>query len=125
MKRKWWQDAIIYQVYLRSFKDSNNDGIGDFNGLTSKLDYLKDLGIDAVWVSPHYDSPMDDNGYDIRDYYKVSKEYGTIEIDLNRNLFYKKTSNGNKKTDLHLHRPFVHRQLVYSDFSHYCGRGSL
>ena len=79
MKRKWWQDAIIYQIYLRSFKDSNNDGIGDFNGLTSKLEYLKDLGIDAVWVSPHYDSPMDDNGYDIRDYYKVSEDYGTIE----------------------------------------------
>ena len=79
MNRKWWQDAIIYQVYLRSFKDSNNDGIGDFNGLTEKLDYLNDLGVDAVWVSPHYDSPMDDNGYDVRDYFKVSEDYGNIE----------------------------------------------
>ena len=64
MDRKWWQDAIIYQIYLRSFKDSNNDGIGDFKGLISKLDYLKDLGVNAIWVSPHYESPMDDNGYD-------------------------------------------------------------
>lgn len=79
MNRKWWQDAIIYQVYLRSFKDSNNDGIGDFNGLISKLDYLSDLGIDAIWVSPHYQSPMDDNGYDISDFFKVSEDYGTIE----------------------------------------------
>ena len=79
MERKWWQDAIIYQVYLRSFKDSNNDGIGDFQGLISKLDYFSDLGIDAIWVSPHYESPMDDNGYDISDYFKVSKDYGTIE----------------------------------------------
>jgi glycosidase len=79
MERKWWQDAIIYQVYIRSFKDGNNDGIGDFKGLISKLDYLSDLGIDAVWVSPHYQSPMDDNGYDISDFYKVSDDYGTIE----------------------------------------------
>lgn len=79
MERKWWQDAIIYQVYLRSFKDSNNDGIGDFNGLISKLDYFKDLGIDAIWVSPHYESPMDDNGYDISNFFKVSEDYGTIE----------------------------------------------
>jgi glycosidase len=77
--KKWWQGAIIYQVYIRSFKDGNGDGIGDFIGLTSKLDYLKDLGINAIWVSPHYDSPMDDNGYDIRDYFKVSQDYGSIE----------------------------------------------
>ena len=79
MTRKWWQDAIIYQIYLRSFKDSNNDGIGDFKGLISKLDYLSDLGVNAIWVSPHYESPMDDNGYDISDFFKVSKDYGTLE----------------------------------------------
>jgi oligo-1,6-glucosidase len=79
MVRKWWQDAIIYQLYLRSFKDSNNDGIGDFQGVISKLDYLSDLGVNAVWISPHYESPMDDNGYDISNFYKVSKDYGTIE----------------------------------------------
>jgi len=79
MKQKWWQNAIIYQCYIRSFKDGNNDGIGDFKGLISELDYLKDLGVDAVWVSPHYKSPMDDNGYDISDFYQVSEDYGTIE----------------------------------------------
>jgi len=79
MTRKWWQDAIIYQLYLRSFKDSNNDGIGDFQGIISKLDYLNDLGVTAIWISPHYESPMDDNGYDISDFYKVSKDYGSIE----------------------------------------------
>lgn len=79
MKRAWWQEAVIYQVYLRSFKDSNGDGIGDFGGLIEKLDYLKNLGVDAVWVSPHYESPMDDNGYDISDFYQVSKDYGSID----------------------------------------------
>ncbi len=79
MKRQWWQDAIIYQIYIRSFKDSNNDGIGDFKGATSKLDYLKELGINAIWVSPHYESPMDDNGYDISNFFEVSKDYGTLE----------------------------------------------
>jgi len=79
MEKKWWHDAIIYQVYLRSFKDSNNDGIGDINGVIEKLDYLKSLGVNTLWISPHYDSPMDDNGYDVRDFYKVSEDYGTIE----------------------------------------------
>ena len=79
MERKWWQDAIIYQIYIRSFNDSNNDGIGDFNGVVEKLEYLKDLGVNAVWISPHYESPMDDNGYDISDFYKVSEDYGTME----------------------------------------------
>ncbi|MCF7926139.1 MAG: alpha-glucosidase [Candidatus Izimaplasma sp.] len=79
MKDYWWQEAIIYQIYLRSFFDGNSDGIGDFKGLIKKLDYLDDLGVDALWVSPHYESPMDDNGYDVSDYYKVSKDYGTIE----------------------------------------------
>lgn len=79
MERKWWQDTIIYQVYLRSFKDSNNDGIGDFQGLISKLDYIKDLGAGAIWVSPHYESPMDDNGYDISNHFEVSKDYGTMD----------------------------------------------
>ncbi len=79
MRKHWWQEAILYQVYLRSFKDSKGDGIGDLQGVVEKLDYLKDLGIDTVWVSPHYDSPMDDNGYDIRDFFKVSPDYGDLE----------------------------------------------
>ncbi len=79
MKKFWWQDAIIYQVYLRSFQDTNNDGIGDINGVIKRLDYLKELGVNTLWISPHYDSPMDDNGYDVRDFFKVSEDYGTID----------------------------------------------
>jgi oligo-1,6-glucosidase len=74
----WWKEAVVYQVYPRSFKDSNGDGIGDLPGITSKLDYLKLLGVDVIWLSPHYDSPNADNGYDIRDYRKVMKEFGTM-----------------------------------------------
>lgn len=76
---KWWKKAIGYQIYLRSFKDSNDDGIGDLQGIISKLDYLHDLGINLIWICPFYDSPMDDNGYDVRDFYKVSSEYGTMD----------------------------------------------
>jgi oligo-1,6-glucosidase len=65
---KWWKEAVIYQIYPRSFKDSDGDGVGDIKGIISKLDYLKSLGIDAVWLSPIYDSPNDDNGYDISNY---------------------------------------------------------
>jgi oligo-1,6-glucosidase len=74
----WWQDAVVYQVYPRSFQDSNGDGIGDLKGLTSRLDYLKQLGINVIWLSPHFDSPNVDNGYDIRDYRKVMREFGTM-----------------------------------------------
>ena len=74
----WWKEAVVYQVYPRSFKDSNGDGIGDLPGITSKLDYLQALGVDVIWLSPHYDSPNADNGYDIRDYRKVMKEFGTM-----------------------------------------------
>lgn len=75
----WWKEAVFYQIYPRSFKDSNGDGIGDLKGITEKLDYLKKLGVDAIWLSPVYDSPNDDNGYDIRDYRKIMSEFGTIE----------------------------------------------
>ena len=77
--KTWWKQAVFYQIYPRSFLDSNGDGIGDLKGIISKLDYLKELGIDAVWLSPIYDSPCDDNGYDIRDYYSILKEFGTME----------------------------------------------
>ena len=76
---KWWKEAVFYQIYPRSFCDSNGDGIGDLQGIISKLDYLKSLGINAIWCSPVYDSPNDDNGYDIRDYRKIMKEFGTME----------------------------------------------
>jgi len=77
--RTWWKQAVFYQIYPRSFQDSNGDGIGDLPGIISRLDYLKELGIDAIWLSPIYDSPCDDNGYDIRDYYSIMKEFGTME----------------------------------------------
>ena len=77
--RKWWKEAVAYQIYPMSFCDSNGDGIGDLNGICSKLDYLKALGVDIVWLSPIYDSPNDDNGYDIRDYRKIHADYGTME----------------------------------------------
>mgnify|MGYP004638545349 FL=1 len=76
---KWWKEAVFYQIYPRSFYDSNGDGIGDIPGITEKLDYLKGLGIDALWLSPVYDSPNDDNGYDIRDYRAIMREFGTME----------------------------------------------
>jgi len=81
----WWKDAVVYQIYPRSFMDSNGDGIGDLDGITSKLDYLKTLGIDTIWLSPHFDSPNADNGYDIRDYRKVMAEFGTM-ADFDRML---------------------------------------
>ena len=79
MDKKWWKEAVVYQIYPRSFMDSNGDGIGDLNGITSRLDYLKDLGVDVIWLSPVYQSPNDDNGYDISDYRTVYPEFGTME----------------------------------------------
>lgn len=79
MHRKWWKEAVAYQVYPRSFNDSNNDGIGDLPGIIEKLDYLKDLGIDVIWLSPMYQSPNDDNGYDISDYRAIMDEFCTME----------------------------------------------
>ena len=79
MKRTWWKEAVIYQIYPRSFMDSNGDGIGDLQGIISRLDYLKYLGIDVIWLSPVYKSPNDDNGYDISDYQDIMDEFGTME----------------------------------------------
>ena len=79
MKKIWWKEAVGYQIYPRSFKDSNGDGIGDLNGIISKLDYLKDLGIDVIWICPMYKSPNDDNGYDISDYQDIMNDFGTMD----------------------------------------------
>ena len=79
MQKTWWKEAVIYQIYPRSFMDSNADGIGDIKGITSRLDYLKYLGIDVIWLSPVYESPNDDNGYDISNYQAIMKEFGTME----------------------------------------------
>lgn len=79
MKKAWWKEAVVYQVYPRSFMDANGDGIGDLKGITSKLDYLKLLGVDVIWLSPVYQSPNVDNGYDISDYQAIMKDFGTME----------------------------------------------
>ena len=79
MDKKWWKESVVYQIYPRSFCDSNGDGIGDLNGIISKLDYLKNLGIDVIWLSPVYKSPNDDNGYDISDYEDIMDDFGTME----------------------------------------------
>lgn len=78
-KKTWWKESVVYQIYPRSFCDSDGDGIGDLNGITEKLEYLKELGIDVIWLSPVYQSPNDDNGYDISDYQAIMKEFGTME----------------------------------------------
>ncbi|EOP35521.1 alpha-glucosidase [Bacillus mycoides] len=79
MGKQWWKESVVYQIYPRSFMDSNGDGIGDLRGILAKLDYLKELGIDVIWLSPVYESPNDDNGYDISDYCKIMNEFGTME----------------------------------------------
>ena len=83
MIKKWWHDKVAYQIYPKSFCDSNGDGIGDIPGIISKLDYLKDLGVDILWLSPCYRSPMADQGYDISDYYDIDPKFGTME-DMDR-----------------------------------------
>lgn len=85
MEKKWWKECVVYQIYPRSFKDSNGDGIGDLNGITEKMDYLQELGVDVIWLSPVYQSPNDDNGYDISDYQAIMEEFGTME-DFDRML---------------------------------------
>ena len=79
MDRKWWKESIVYQIYPSSFQDSDGDGIGDLNGIRSRLDYLKDLGVNVLWLCPIMDSPMDDNGYDISNYRAINPRFGTME----------------------------------------------
>lgn len=78
MNKTWWKEAVVYQIYPRSFKDSNGDGVGDLPGIIEKLDYIKSLGVDVIWLCPVYDSPNDDNGYDIRDYYDIMADFGSM-----------------------------------------------
>lgn len=79
MTKKWWMESVGYQIYPKSFYDTNNDGIGDLNGIYEKLDYLASLGVNLIWICPFYDSPMDDNGYDVRNFFGVAEEFGTLE----------------------------------------------
>ncbi|MEM1135083.1 MAG: alpha-glucosidase [Bacteroidota bacterium] len=95
LNQKWWKESVIYQIYPRSFKDSNGDGIGDLPGVIEKLDYLKYLGINVIWLSPFYPSPNDDNGYDISDYYGVMEEFGTLAD-------FDKLLEAAKKRDIHI-----------------------
>ena len=78
MKKAWWKECVVYQIYPRSFQDSNGDGIGDLPGITARLPYLRRLGVDVLWISPFYQSPGMDNGYDISDYQAVAPEFGTL-----------------------------------------------
>ncbi|MEM8969361.1 MAG: alpha-amylase family glycosyl hydrolase, partial [Bacteroidota bacterium] len=75
----WYKDAVIYELHIKAFRDSNGDGIGDFGGLLEKLDYLQDLGVTAIWVLPFYPSPLRDDGYDIKDYYTINPSYGKLK----------------------------------------------
>ena len=79
MEKKWWKESVVYQIYPKSFKDSNGDGVGDIRGIIQKLDYLKELGVNVLWISPMLELPQDDNGYDISDYRRIYEEYGTME----------------------------------------------
>ena len=93
---KWWKNSVVYQVYPRSFMDADGDGFGDIPGVIQKLDYLKNLGIDVIWLSPVFDSPQDDNGYDIRDYRKVYDRFGTTgDLDV-----YKRQGLRNRGLDI-------------------------
>ena len=78
-ERNWWKEGIVYQIYPRSFKDTSGNGVGDLRGIIQKLDYIKSLGVTMVWLNPIYQSPNDDNGYDISDYRAIMKEFGTME----------------------------------------------
>ena len=89
---QWWKDYVVYQIYPRSFQDSNNDGVGDINGIISRLDFIKDLGVNAIWLSPVYSSPEADNGYDISDYYSINPKFGTMD-DMTRLISEAKKRN--------------------------------
>ena len=92
---QWWQHAVFYEIYPRSFADSNNDGVGDLKGIASKLDYLKDLGVDAIWISPCFPSPQVDFGYDVSDYENIDPMYGTLAD-------FDNLASEAKKRDIHI-----------------------
>ena len=114
MEKRWWKESVVYQIYPRSFCDSNGDGIGDLNGITSKLDYLKELGVDVIWLSPVYKSPNDDNGYDISDYQDIMDEFGTME-DFDRMLATAHEKGIKIMMDLHVnHTSDEHKWFIES-----------
>lgn len=92
MQEKWWQKSVVYQIYPKSFNDTTGNGMGDINGITEKLDYIKELGVDVIWLTPIYVSPQNDNGYDIADYYTIQPDYGTME-DFEKKCWKKHTKS--------------------------------
>ena len=92
MEKKWWKESVVYQIYPKSFKDSNGDGVGDIRGIIQKLDYLKELGVNVLWISPMLESPQDDNGYDISDYQAIADVFGTM-ADMDELLMEAKKRN--------------------------------
>ena len=128
MKKNWWKESVVYQIYPRSFKDSNGDGIGDIPGIIEKLDYLKELGVNVLWISPMLESPQDDNGYDISDYRRIYKDYGTMEDY--RKLLFQAHERGikvlnlfsKKQPDLNWENEKV-RQEVYDMMKFWCEKG--
>src|SRR6267378_3032739 len=100
----WYKDAVIYQLNVKAFFDSNDDGIGDFKGLTSKLEYIRDLGVNTIWLMPFYPSPLKDDGYDIADYQDVHRQFGTLD-DFRSMLHEAHRLGLNVITDLVLHHP--------------------
>ena len=125
MKKNWWKESIVYQIYPKSFNDSNGDGIGDIRGIIEKLDYLKELGVNVLWISPMLESPQDDNGYDISDYRRIYKDYGTMEDY--RELLFQAHERGikvlnlfsKKQPDLNWENEKV-RQEVYDMMKFWC-----
>ena len=113
----WWKHAVIYEIYPRSFRDSNGDGVGDLNGITSRLDYLQALGVDAIWISPMYPSPQVDFGYDISDYESVDPQYGTLK-DFDRLVAEAKKRNIRVILDMVLnHTSDKHKWFIESSSS--------
>ena len=110
----WWKNAVIYQIYPRSFQDSNGDGIGDLAGIIQRLGYLESLGIDAIWLSPVYRSPQDDNGYDISDYCDIDPMFGTL-TDMDNLITEAKKHHISKQQQKHFnpHRPPHHNTPLY------------
>ena len=113
--KKWWQNSVVYQIYPRSFQDSNGDGIGDIQGIIKRLDYLQELGIDAIWLSPVCRSPQDDNGYDISDYQDIDPMFGNLD-DMEQLISEAKKRNIRIIMDLVLnHSSDEHRWFTHGD----------
>ena len=125
-KTNWYKEAVCYQIWPRSFCDGNGDGIGDLKGITEKLDYLKELGIDYVWICPVYASPMDDGGYDVSDYYSINPMFGTME-DMDELLCedIQTISNGLQHSFDSVCHIYIQWELIVADRDRFCVLGNL